>query len=105
MEFTLLHIGTILLFSIIGVLFAYDQSGIHENKYWNMLVIGSGGAVGGFFIYYLGLIVLGFFAFIGVLIILSIIFGKKVVIINKVVDNNNKIKKCNQNIIDVKEII
>jgi len=83
MDLSILHIGLILVMSVIGVIFAITESGRNENKFLNSLAIGSIGAVVGFFIYYLGMFIIG-------LILLSAIvsiFGKKVIIINKRVEN------------------
>ena len=95
MEFTLLHLGTMLFFSLIGMVFAFTQSSISENKYLNTFTFGIGGSFMGFFMYYLGFIIIAFFIFIALIILLSIIFGKGNITI---VSNDNKV-------IDVKEIV
>ena len=83
MDFSLLHMGLIIVFTIIGIVFAITESSASESKILNSFMIGGIGAIVGFFLYYLGAVIIGLIVLFVVGGILVSIFQKKVIIINK----------------------
>jgi len=80
---SLLHTGTTILFLLMGILIGYFGSGHHENKIVNSFVVGGVGSIIGFFVYYLGILILGLILFLAIAFLLSVIFGKKIVVVHK----------------------
>jgi len=87
MDLSILHIGLIVVIGVVGVFFAITESGPNENKLVNSLFLGSIGSIIGFFIFYLGMFIIGLILLSAIVSIVISIFGKKVIIINKRVEN------------------
>ena len=83
MEFTMLQIGLILLFAAVLGIWAYTESGPRDNKLIAVPGFTLGGAVFGFFAYYIGIALLYIIAFIAAVWVLKLIFSPKVIIVKE----------------------
>ena len=81
MEMTILQIGLIIIGGILG--FAWGYSDSYLNPLSDGFLTSIVGIIVGFLIYYLGIFILYFFAFIIVISILRFIFAPNITIIKK----------------------